>query len=171
MKKTNILAIGAAVLIFYSCKPTERNYEAAYSKATAAAQGRANNESDEETGGKLEAIDGPRMEKIGNDSIYVASQTVKVFEGEPTEENGNYGIAIAKYSMPTNARRHLQDVKKEYPDAFITYDGQKSYYVMIQRVSSIPEAADPIRIYEATHPQTPYLGLQGSPVVLFISPK
>ena len=167
MKK--YLLITGLILIMCGCKPTEKNYEAAYSKAYEAARQKAEAEQKGEDGVKLESIDGPRIEAVGNDSILVGKTRLKPFEADSIAEEGKYGIAIARYSMPTNARRHLQDVRKEYPNAFLATDGQQGYYVVIKRVPTVPEASDPIRIYKLSHPNDAFLGLDGEPALYFIN--
>ena len=168
--KKQLSVIICAGLLLWGCKPTEKNYEAAYSKAAEAARLKAEAEKASDTGAELESIDGPRIENIGEESVYVGNTRIKPFEVDGPMDEGSYGIAIAKYSMPTNARRHLQDVRKKYPNAFIATDGKQDYYVVIKRVMNVPEAADPIRIYKQDHPNDPYLGLQGEPAVYFVTP-
>ena len=167
MKK--YLSIVLFAILIGGCKPTEKNYEAAYSKAYEVARMKAEAEQTADDGTLLESIDGPHVEAIGSDSIMVGQSRIKPFEGDTGVEKGRYGIAVAKYSMPTNARRHLQDLKKEYPDAFIATDGKDGYYVLIKRVAEVPEAADPIRVYRMSHPNDSYMGLQGQPALYFVT--
>lgn len=171
MMKRILLAALGSILLLTACKPTEKNYQSAYEKAHEAAVKKSELENTSVTGNRLESIDGARREVVGQDTVVVGRQLVKPFESEETASEGRVGIAIAKYKMPTNARRHLQDVKKEYPEALVATDGQDNYYVMIKRVASLDEAVDPIRVYELKHPDFPYMGLEGSPVVFFFSPR
>ena len=168
MKKLCFLLF--TLIILAGCKPTEKNYASAYIKASEAARLKNANIDNDIAEHQLEAIDGPRLEVNGNDSVYVAPNRVKLFESDSSPEKGKYGIAVAKYSMPTNARRHLQDIKKEYPDAFLAFDGNEGYYVMIERVPSVPEAAEPIRVFKLKHPDFRYMGLPGTPVTYFVTP-
>lgn len=162
-----------ALLVIFaaSCKPTEKNYADAYSKAYEAARKKTDADQTGEDGVKLELMDGPTRRPIGADTVSLGSLRVKPFGEDPISENGNYGIAIAKYSMPTNARSHLNTIKSDYPNAFLAFDGSQGYYVIIKTVASVPEAADPIRIYRANHPNDLYMGLDGEPVVYFVSYK
>lgn len=166
MKKYFLLTLLAALLL--GCKPTEKNYQNAYSKAYEASRRKAEKETTGENGRTLEALDGPRREIFGTDTIMVGSKMVKPFESTGDVESGKNGIAVARYSMATNARRHLLELKKEYPQAFMAQDGDDNYYVIIKRVASLPEAVDPIRIFETNHPGYNYIGLQGEPYVFFI---
>lgn len=169
MKK--ILMFLAVVAMLTACKPTEKNYKAAYDKAHEAAMRRAEAERTSTTGDKLEALHGPKIEVINGDTIYVAQDITAPLDNKDTGETGRVGIAVAKYSMPTNARRHTEDMKKEYPNAFVATDGQENYYVTIQRVESINDAVDPIKVFMLNHPDFHYIGLYKEPLVVFISPK
>lgn len=158
-------------VVLCGCKPTEKNYADAYSKAYEAAQRKAEADRTGEDGIKLESMEGPTFQTFGTDTVQIGTSRLKPFEtGESTGE-GSYGIAIAKYSMPTNARSHLKVVRNEYPDAFIASDGQQGFYVMIKRVPTVSDATDPIRIYLQNHPGDSYMGLDGNPMVYFITPK
>lgn len=170
MKAIKFIGIAAlAVFVITGCKPTEKNYETAYAKASEAARLKAEDAASSIDGNKLEKLDGPRIEKVGEDSIAVGTGRLKPFESDKKQEGGNYGVAIARYSMPTNARRHLEDVRKEFPDAFIATDGHDNYYVMIKRVATIPESADPIKLFRLKHPDYNYMGLGGVPTVYFVT--
>lgn len=164
-----VMALFSAVLS--GCKPTEKNYADAYTKAYEAAQRKAEAERTGEDGVILEPMDSPNIQAFGTDTVAVGTGRLKPFEYEGEPAMHNYGIAVAKYSMPTNARNHLQTVRTEYPDAFMATDGQQGYYVMIERIPSVSDAADPIRVYIQGHPNDKYMGLDGHPVVYFISPK
>lgn len=154
-----------AVLLLAACKPTEKNYYNAYEKAYAASQRKAEAENTSYSGGKLESIDGPRIEIMDGDTIYVSRDAVKPIENSANGETGKVGIAVAKYTMHTNARRHAEALKEEYPGAFVATDGNDNYYVMIKRVPGISDALDPIRVFRTLHPDYRYIGLGNSPHV------
>lgn len=154
-----------------ACKPTEKNYADAYGKAYEAAQRRAQAENESSTGEKMERLGGPRVEVVNGDTVLVAPGLVRPTEPTDTLEKGRVGIAVAHYKMSTNANRHADDLKGEYPASFVAADGDNNYYVMIKRVTSIPESVDPIRIFMETHPDYRYIGLGDRPQVVFISPR
>lgn len=162
--KKYLLIFGAAVLLLTACKPTEKNYKNAYDAAYGAAQRKAEKEAESLSGGKLESLDGPQLEVVGSDSIPMGRERVKPYETQLPADGNKVGIAIARYKVPTNARRHLEDVKAEYPEAFVASDGGENYYVMVKRVASVPEALEPIRLYRLAHPADAYLGL-GTPTL------
>ena len=169
MKKIFLIVAIAGLMV--SCKPSEKNYKAAYDKAHEAALRRAEAERMSATGDKLEQLHGPKIEIVKGDTIYVTPDLTSPIGETAPGETGKVGIAVAKYSMPTNAKRHTEDIKKEFPNAFVATDGQENYYVTIQRVESLQDAVDPIRVFIAGHPDFRYIGLYDRPMAVFISPK
>lgn len=172
MTKKQIFIGGTAILLLFAstgCKPTERNYQMAYEKAAEAARLKNEEEKIGALGNQLESMDGPRIEIVGADTLFIGSNTVKPFESPLQDDEKKIGIAIARYTQPTNARRHLQDILHTSSDGLVATDGQDNYYVMIRRVRALPEAAEAIRIFTKANPDYPYIGLNGNPLVLYLS--
>lgn len=168
MKKILLLAAGG-ILLLTACKPTEHNYRNAYDKAYEAAQRKAAEMSVSTDGAVLETFDGPRVEIVEGDTLYVSPVTVSGFETDGEKSRaGKIGIAVARYSMPTNARRHMADLAGKYPGASMATDGDDNYYVLIDRVASIPEAAAPLRGFRKANPDYPYIGLGGKALILVL---
>lgn len=161
-------ALAFLILATASCKPTEKNYQAAYDRAFEAAQRRAQAQESSATGATLNSMEGIRTEVVGSDTLLVGGNSVRPFETTIRPDGNSIGIAVANYKVPTNARRHLADLKKEYPDALIATDGEDNYYVMVKRVASLPDAADALRVFDLAHPSYSYLGLSGRPLLLYI---
>ena len=164
MKK--IAFISLVVLLLAGCKPTENNYRSAYEKAVEAAQRKAEAEMESINGEKMESLDGPRVEVIDGDTILIARNRIKPFETS-LEKPCKGGVAVARYSMPTNAKRHADDLRKGYPESFVGFDGEEYYYVIIETVDNSTEAASIIRKFKVTRPEYNYIGLQGTPLLIF----
>lgn len=160
-----LLLISVGLLLLCSCKPTERNYQTAYEKAYEASRRKAQ-QAAESSDPRLEAFDAPRALTVGNDTVMVSTVLVSPFENEAPVE-GAVAVAVARYGMPTNARRHLQDIRKEYPGAFIATDGEDSYYIAVCGAPSARDAVGPVAAFRASHPGYPYPGLAvGVPVIV-----
>lgn len=155
-----------ALTLFCGCKPTEKNYRNAYDKAYEASQRRAAEMKSSTDGQTLESLDSPRSETVDGESVMIGRTPVKVYDGAPRK---GAGIAIARYSMSTNAIRHADDMTKDYPEAFVATDGDGSFYVVIETVPAIVEASGPIRNFRNSHPEYPYIGLEEGPLVVVIT--
>lgn len=167
MKKYLFLSI--AVVALWGCKPTEKNYEIAYDKAAEAAKVKTELESTGLDGVKLESLNGPRREIIEGDTIMVAKEIVKPMDSEFAEAKGKVGVAVALYRMPTNARRNVQDLRQEYPNAFVGTDGKEAHYVIIDYFPSLKEAASGAAAFAAEHPGYHYMGLSGHPLAIYLA--
>ena len=154
-------------ILSLACKPTEKNYQKAYDKAAEAAERKNRMDTESVSGGKLDSFNAPRVQIVEGDTVWVSSVRVKPFE--TTIEGADKAVvAIAHYKMPTNARRHAEDIRKDYPDAFVAKDGDENYYVVIGRASGYKDAAPLIRQFKETHPGYRYIGMNDGPIVLFI---
>lgn len=174
MKNKKIIGIvglvGLAACLLPACKPTESNYKAAYDKAAEAAE-RRNREMNTGTDGKiLESMDAPRIQVIDGDTVMVSAARMRVFEEseQSVNTNKNIGVAVARYTMPTNARRHVEELRKEYPEALIVTDGDGNFYVVTGRYESLPEAASQIKRYRANHAKDSTIGLPLGPLAIYI---
>lgn len=161
-------AAALTLMVLASCKPTEKNYQQAYDKAAEAARRKASEMATASDGSRLESLDGPAIKIVDGDTIRVAPGRVRAFETENPAEGT--GVAVAKYSMPTNARRQLQDIREAYPGAFIATDGDESYYVVATIAPSQEEAAPLARDFRNANPSWVYLGLDSSPILITVVP-
>lgn len=167
MKKYLLLSI--AVVALWGCKPTEKNYQLAYDKAAEASRVKTESESTGLDGVKLESLDGPRQEILDGDTIMVAKEIVKPMDSELPEAKGKVGVAVAQYRMATNARRNVQELKHEYPNAFVGTDGKGAHYVIVDYIPSLKEAAATAAAFAAKHPDYHYMGLSGYPLAIYLA--
>lgn len=169
--KKYLIAAAVGLLVLAACKPTEDNYRSAYDKASEAARRKAVELSTGTDGMALESFDGPRVEVVDGDTILISPKRLKRFEGtEEAHAAATAGVAVAKYSMATNARRQIQDLLGAYPEAFIATDGDDNYYVIIATANSSQQAAPVLSTFKDTHPGYPYIGLPGCPLIFAIEP-
>lgn len=181
MKKILLIALTAVTLA--SCKPTEKNYQSAYDLAVQKREDALQSV----IGATLDDMDGVQKQPVGNDTIWVATGTHKTHEAAPGVKSGavtpgtadssditnqtlhgKIGIAVASYSMDTNAKRHAADLRKKIPSAFVATDGQGKYYVIAYRRPDLSEAAKAIREFEAAFPDFSYIGLRGAPMAILL---
>lgn len=148
------------------CKPTEKNYRSAYDKALEASLRKQAEMTESSSGGVLETMDGPRMEIVEGDTLYVSASRVRPENPEAVKESGAFGLAIGRYGMPTNARRQAEELKNDFGGAFVASDGEDNYYVVVSTFETLPEGAGALRRFRAKKPGYPSIGLPSGPVVL-----
>ncbi|MDE5878051.1 MAG: SPOR domain-containing protein [Muribaculaceae bacterium] len=164
MKLRHIYLIAAgAVLVMGmgACKPTEKNYRAAYDAAQAKRQAAVADDFIPAQG--LQSTDGPRLTTVGETQIYTWSEPLK----SDDVKLGICNIAVGLYSMDTNARSLAERLQSEgYSHAGVVTNGDGKFYVVAVVTTTLEEAAAAVAEFEKRHAGFPYSGLQGAPLVL-----
>lgn len=142
----------ASALLVGACKPSEKNYRAAYDAA------RSKNERQMENLGtnehSFESIDGIRKIVINNQTIYKDTETLaSIVESgrQPEAGTGSLGVAVGCYTMPTNARSQIEDLRKSLPGVSLAKTGAGKWYVIIKLCQTEEEAAEAISTFLARH--------------------
>lgn len=162
--------MGVALLLcgtFVSCKPTEKNYQAAYdaarSKREAAAEDPdmalmlGGHQLDRSEGGTaVSAVDGTKLP--------LKSTSLKF--DEPPVGTGDWYLAVARYSMPTNARAQAGDLRAKGDTVSVASDLDSEWYVVAARTSTRTEAGDAAARFISSHPGFRFIGLDGVPLLL-----
>lgn len=165
---TQAIALCASALImagaFSACKPTEKNYKAAYD---AALSKREKSCIDTDLGIDMTALeqdDVPKWERLGKDSVLVFRQPLRVFENDSIQRQP-CNVAVAAFKMTTNARSLCERLLGEGYGAYIMTNGLDDYYVIAAGFQDLESAAAFIRDYKKKNPEATYVGLPGNPVV------
>lgn len=143
-----------------ACKPTEKNYRAAYDAAQAKRQAAAADDLIPAQG--LQATDGPRLTTVGSSQIYTWSEPLK----STGFELGICNMAVALYSMDTNARSLAERLQTEGYRAGVVTNADGKFYVIASVTPTLEEAAAAVAEFEKRHSGFPYSGLPGAPLVL-----
>ncbi|MDE7180103.1 MAG: hypothetical protein K2N88_02760 [Muribaculaceae bacterium] len=164
MKDIKIRLISAALvaLIFVGCKPTEKNYKAAYDSALAKREQAAAEQMRPASG--LLSDDGPTMRVIEGDTIFVTRERIRLDNGE--RPSGQWAVAVALFKMDTNAKAIAADLREVWPDASNVKGVQGHHYAVISTVETLDSARNAIRIFNDANPYWNYIGLPGAPVVI-----
>lgn len=162
-----ILLISTFSLPFLTgCKPSEKNYQAAYQAAkTKKAKDRA---ADEELGmPELISDDGPRIESI--EGIKVNSISLPV---SPEPKGGKwmpYNVATGAYKMPANASSHTERLAAEGYESYMLRDASGMIYVCAGGFGNALQAAEFAEKYASSHPKMVYPGFDRQQPLLIIS--
>ena len=96
-------------LMFVGCKPTEKNYKAAYDAALARRQ-EAAKEQMRPAPGVLRVVEGA--------SVYVLRERLRLLDG--TRLPGKWSVCVGVFKMDTNAKAAVEDMRAEgYMDAVV----------------------------------------------------
>ena len=167
MKKTiGLVLIGViGVTLLQGCKPTEKNYQAAYDAAKAKRE-KANVELGLPATGLL-SDDAPMLRVIEGDSVFVSRDRLRVPKDMPEAERPlGFSVGVGVYKMSTNARAAAEDLKKSgYPARELETTGDR-WYLIADSFNTLAEAREFVKSFKASHPGYPYIGLPGAPVVV-----
>lgn len=143
MKKQFLLLCGA--LSFFaltwhltSCKPSEKNYKAAYELA----QQREREGLNEDIFAKMQSEDGPRLVMYGTDSVYMYPKESLLISWQPGSANNvvttapDYNLVIGEYRNPANAKAHAMQFMPEVKNKKKQNKGETTI------ADSIPEGWD-----------------------------
>ena len=161
------LASAVMVPVLCGCKPTEKNYRAAYD---AALKKREMSVVDPRAEGhRVISIDGPRTVNVGDRSYALITDFLKSADGGKPLANpeARYRVAVGRYRMPTNARAQVDDLRSSgFKDAGLMLDGKDRYYVIAAGFDSLDEAAACVKKLKEKFPATTFVGLDGDPLIV-----
>lgn len=154
-------AIVAHILI--GCKPTEKNYQAAYDAAQAKRAEAASEQMRPATG--LLSDDGPQRRVLDGDTIYVLSERTRTLDGQKIP--GKFSLVVGSYKMDTNAKASATDLTSSgYPGAFAAKGFNGKYFTIVTTSSSMDSIRMESKKFKKKFRDYPYVGLPGAPVIL-----
>lgn len=146
----------------WGCKPTEKNYKAAYD---AALNKRQQVDPDIQIPGGTLLVDGaPRKILVNGDSVYISNEKLK-FEDGLEHVKHRYSVAVGSYKMLTNCSAHVSDLFSKGYEAFAAESSAGKYYAIAGSFKSLDEAASFAVSYAEREKKAPFVGLPGAPVI------
>lgn len=147
------------------CKPSEKNYKAAYDATLRKREAAKKMEQEIAPGVELVYENAPARQTVEGMEVYVKTLHLRCLEkGEQLPKP--FMVAVGMYNLPTNARSQVADLKAEgYSGAVAMIDMQSRYFAMAASFDSLAEAARFVKTFQEKHPSMPYVGLEGSPVI------
>lgn len=153
-----------AAVVLSGCKPTERNYRAAYDAALAKRQAEAEQRMLPASG--LMSDDGPQLRVVAGDSVYVVKERLRPLEGDSLPHSG-WALGVGVYKMSTNAKAQAEALRKEGCEAArAARAAGDRWYALADTASSLERAIDVSKKFKESHPGYPYVGLPGAPVLI-----
>lgn len=152
------------IVALSGCKPTEKNYKAAYDAALAKRQAENNDPDLNIPVNGYQRIGDPGKKTVGGKSYDYLFARVK-----PLADNVEmqpYNVAVAVYKMPTNCEAQAKDLRSAGYQALGAKTGDDRYYVIIGTYPTVEEAASAADAYAAKNKEAVYVGLGESPLIL-----
>lgn len=166
IKIKNLLMIIAVVGIvgFSGCKPTEKNYKAAYDAALAKRQAEQNDPDMNLPVGGYQMMDSPQVKRIGDKEYYY--QFVRLKPLVDSVKMSVYNVAVAVYKMPTNCEAQVSDLRDAGYNSFGAKSADDRYYVLVGSYATMEDAAAEIDKYVKNNKNGVYVGLPENPVIV-----
>lgn len=159
------LAAAGLLLLLPSCKPTERNYQAAYDAAINKRNKDNTVDPDLLPAGAFKKAGEPELKELGGLNVLWMMLRVRPYEGQP-EKRYTYNVAVACYKMPTNCSAQVSDLQEAGYAAYGVKTGDDRYYVMAAGFDNPQEAAAFADKYAKGHEPRTFVGLPGAPVLI-----
>lgn len=152
-----------AALMFVGCKPTEKNYKAAYDAALSRRQEVAQEQMRPASG--LLSDDGPQMRVVDGDTVYVLRERLRMPDG--TRVPGKWCVGVGVFRMDTNAKAAVAALGESgCPEAFVAKAAGGKFYSVAAYASSLDSACIVAKDFVARFPDYPFVGLPGTPVLI-----
>ena len=165
MNKISCSVILCVFLMLSGCHATEKGYKSAYDAALNKRQQTSADIALENSIDGFKHEDGPAKQKVGDKEVFVIHENLAPIEAG-IEIPGEYNIAVASFSMPTNCVALVSTLKdKGYP-AFAAKNKDEKFYVIVSSFTTLGEAADYIAEYSKSNPEASYIGLPSAPIVI-----
>lgn len=148
-----------AAMALTGCKPTEKNYRAAYD---AALNKRQQTQAALDADGLI-SEDAPRLRVVQGDSIYLIND---VLRPNGVSKLKYMNVVVAKFKMPTNARAGAEALKAKGYDAFAARATGDNWYIVGGAFDTLDSAREFIRRFRKENPSYPYIGIDGHAAVI-----
>ena len=163
MKSISIISAATAALMLVSCKPTEKNYQAAYDAALKKRAEAVEQQMRPATG--LLSDDGPQLKIIEGDSVFVLRERLRCLDG--SKLSGRWAVAVGVFRIDTNAKASAVDlVNAGWSGAMPAKVQGGRFYALADTLESIDSARARAAEFKQRFPDYPYVGLPGAPVLI-----
>lgn len=151
MKKILLAAMVAIVLT--GCKPTEKNYRAAYDAAISKRQAA----DDALASDGLISEDGPRSRNINGKEYFFLQEFVKVADGY--DKLKPVSVVVGKFKMSTNASSGVESLREKGYDASLARGLGDKWFIVAGSFDTLAEAAGFIDMFRNKNPKFSYIGI------------
>lgn len=136
-----------------ACKPTEKNYRAAYDIAMAKKAA----ETDDLAQEGLISSDAPTMRIVEGDTLYFKSFPLSLENKEAKQQA--YSLVVDQFKMPTNARSSAAVIREKGFDAEVAKSTGGRWFVIAGGAETLDEARLLTNRFRQAFPSYPYIGV------------
>lgn len=164
--KLTIVVLCVAALLFGTagCKPTEKNYQAAYEIAKKKRQ-ELKNDPDLDLS-ELKVIGEPEELNINGSLVKTVREPLRYLNSDKVE-CGKYNVAVGAYRMQGNATAHKDRLVGSGENAVVAQNSKDIYYTIILSSPDRDEAIEKYNSLPRNSSNVIYPGLGSSPVLVF----
>ena len=148
-----LFILGASLLVLPACKPSEKNYRAAYDIATSKKQA----EEDDLAKEGLTSTDAPTMRIVEGDTLYFKS--VPLSPENKKAKRYTYSLVVDQFKMPTHARSSAAVIREKGFEAEAAKSTGGRWFVIAGGAETLGEARLLTRRFRQAFPSYPYIGL------------
>lgn len=155
------------VFVLTGCKPTEKNYQAAYEAARKKKMAEAAEDPDMVLpAGALQKLDAPRKVDVGDEKLNIKHVFIKYAGKDEAPLIKRYNAAVSRYKMPTNAIAQTEDLKARKLDAFPVEGSDGFFYVIGGSFDTLEEVAEFAKKYKKSYKPSQMIGLDGELLII-----
>ncbi len=167
IKREFIITVLSLLLIGTGCKPTEKNYRAAYEIA----QNKKAKVTSDAEGHKVQQDMHYTLKPAEGDSVWVSNEILrgKSLQKDSIAEvgmRGKCGVAVGVFRMETNARALAERMLVKYPSSCVATNGNDRWYSVVSVYPDSGKAVKGVLEFKKQNPDFSYIGLPGSPVLI-----
>lgn len=162
MKIGKIICGVILLMLPVACKPTEKNYQAAYDAARNKRRAEAASDRDMilPAGSAIQRLDAPLTKNVDGEELRIKRFFIRYIGSGETPLMSRYNVAVSRYKMPTNVKAQSEDLVAAGYNAFPVEGNDGFYYVIAATFPTLEETADFVKKYKKNHKPSQFIGLE-----------
>lgn len=161
----SLLLLVPCVAGLTGCKPTERNYQAAYEMARAKRETKDPDAALIYGQAKVHTFPGVSERVVDGDTLLTSYMVVRPFEGESFPEGRPIRVAVASFRMKANAVAFAEDLRKDGFDAFCGEGTGDRFLTFGGAFPTLKEGAAFVKRYRESG--RPMVGLEEGAILIY----
>lgn len=158
----------AAAVAMTACKPTEKNYRNAYEAAKSKREQKDPDEALLTGGHRLLSEAASNWRVVGGDSLQLQHILLTPTEGYSWNGTGPYRLAVAQFSMSTNAEAAIKDIKRGKLNPVVAKTGKGNLFIIAGSATTPDSLATTLQTFRSENPEFQFIGLEGEKPLIIV---